>query len=245
MPLVAEDIKEYLNIDAKQALNPDYAVAEGAAIQAGIIEGIFNQEESIIITDVNPYTLGVKVTDGIVDNRMDVIIPRNVTIPTTRCQTYSTFMDYQTIASIEVYQGESMIVDSNHFLGDFLIQNIPPKRAGIEKIRVEFSYNLNGMLQVTASIPSTGADASIVINMMQDTDSHEDVSKWKSAPYAKQFRTVIRRAERLLKSLETEPFPTLEKNLEENLYLLKKAIIEEDIEAAKDAEEELLDILND
>lgn len=245
MPLVAEDIKEYLNIDAKQALNPDYAVAEGAAIQAGIIEGIFNQEESIIITDVNPYTLGVKVTDGIVNNRMDVIIPRNVTIPTTRCQTYSTFMDYQTMASIEVYQGESMIVDSNHFLGDFLIQDIPPKRAGTEKIRVEFSYNLNGMLQVTASIPSTGADASIVINMMQETDSHEDVSKWKDSPYAKQFRTVIRRAERLLKSLETEPFPTLEKNLEENLYLLKKAIIEEDIEAAKDAEEELLDILND
>lgn len=245
MPLVAKDIKKYLNIEATQALNPDYAVAEGAAIQAGIIQGVFEQDNSIMITDVNPYTLGVRVTDGFMDNRMDVVIPRNVTIPTTRSQTYTTYADFQTKASIEVYQGESMIVDSNHFLGEFTIQDIPAKRAGMEKIHVKFSYNLNGMLHVTASIPSTGADASIVIDMMQETETKEDVSQWKKSPYAKQFRTVIRRAERMLKSLETDSFPAFEENLEENLYLLKKAIIEEDIEAAKEAEEELLDMLDE
>ena len=245
MPLVAKDIKEYLNIDPVQALNPDYAVAEGAAIQAGIIQGAFEQESSIIITDVNPYTLGVRVTDGFMDNRMDVVIPRNVTIPATRSETYSTYADFQTKASIEVYQGESMSVDSNHFLGEFTIQDIPAKRAGIEKIRVEFSYNLNGMLHVTASIPSTGADASIVINMMQETKTKEDVSQWKQSPYAKQFRTVIRRAERMLKSPGTKSFPTFTEALEDNLYLLKKAIMEEDLETAREAEEELLNILDD
>ena len=245
MPLVTKDIREYLNIEAAQSLNPDFAVAEGAAIQAGIIQGVFSQEDSLIITDVNPYTLGIRVTDGITDNRMDVIIPRNVTIPVTRSQTYYTYADYQTSANIEVYQGESMLADSNHFLGDFMIHDIPPKRAGVEKINVQFSYNLNGMLHVTASIPSTGADASISINMMKNEETEEDVSRGKEAPSAKQFRTVIRRAERMLKSLETGSFPTLEEDINENLYLLKKAILDEDINAAKEAEQELLDILND
>lgn len=126
-----------------------------------------------------------------------------------------------------------------------MIHDIPPKRAGVEKINVQFSYNLNGMLHVTASIPSTGADASISINMMKNEETEEDVSRWKEAPSAKQFRTVIRRAERMLKSLETGSFPTLEEDINENLYLLKKAILDEDINAAKEAEQELLDILND
>lgn len=245
MTIVAKDIEQYLGIVPSRAVNPDYAVAEGAAIQAGIIQGTIRQEDSIMMTDVNPYTLGIRVMDGMTDDRMSVIIPRNVTIPTTRNQIYYTSWDYQTEAHIVIYQGESAIASSNHFLGDFVVQNIPAKIAGKEKLGVEFSYNMNGMLDVKATILSTGADASIKINMLENSEAEEqiDVSKWKEAPGAKQFRTIIRRVEKALKNSEIQYEPFLEEELEENLYELKKALIAENLEAAKEAEEELLDLL--
>lgn len=247
MPVVAKDIEQYLGIVPSRAVNPDYAVAEGAAIQAGIIQGTIRQEDSIMMTDVNPYTLGIRVMDGLTDDRMSVIIPRNVTIPTTRSQIYYTSWDYQTEAHIEVYQGESAIASSNHFLGDFAVQDIPARAAGKERLGVEFSYNMNGMLDVKATILSTGADASIKINMLEGAGTEErvDVSRWKEAPDAKQFRTIIRRVEKILKEPEIQYEPFLEEELEENLYELKKALLEEKPEAAREAEEELLDLLDE
>ncbi len=248
MPVVAKDIEQYLGIMPEQAVNPDYAVAQGAAIQAGIIQGTIREENSIMMTDVNPYTLGIRVMDGMTDDRMSIIIPRNVTIPTTRSQIYYTSWDYQTEAHIEVYQGESAIASHNHFLGDFEVQQIPAKTAGSEKISVEFSYDMNGMLGVKATILSTGADASIKINMMENAETaeeHVDVSKWKEASGAKQFRTIIRRAEKALKDAKIQYEPFLEEDLEESLYALKKALVTENPEAAKEAEEELLDLLDE
>ncbi len=248
MPVVAKDIERYLGIMPEQAVNPDYAVAQGAAIQAGIIQGTIREENSIMMTDVNPYTLGIRVMDGMTDDRMSIIIPRNVTIPTTRSQIYYTSWDYQTEAHIEVYQGESAIASHNHFLGDFAVQQIPAKTAGSEKIGVEFSYDMNGMLGVKATILSTGADASIKINMMENAETaeeHVDVSKWKEASGAKQFRTIIRRAEKALKDAKIQYEPFLEEDLEESLYALKKALVTENPEAAKEAEEELLDLLDE
>lgn len=247
MPAVAKDIKNYLNIEASRALNPDYAVAEGAAIQAGIIQGSIQQESSIMMTDVNPYTLGVRVVTDWTNDMMSVIIPRNVTIPTTRSHTYYTSWDYQTEADIEVYQGESSIASSNHFLGNFIVQDIPAKRAGKEAINIEFSYNMNGMLNVKASILSTGADAAIEINMMQENTADEqiDVSQWKESSHAKQFRTIIRRAERILKKSEMQIIPFFADDLEKSLHLLKKSLVADDLEAAKEAEEELLVMLNE
>lgn len=230
-----------------RAVNPDYAVAEGAAIQAGIIQGTIRQEDSIIMTDVTPYTLGIRAMDGMTDDRMSVIIPRNVTIPTTRSQIYYTSWDYQTEAHIQVYQGESDIASSNHFLGNFVVQDIPSRVVGKERIEVRFSYNMNGMLDVKATILSTGADASIKINMLESVEAEEriDVSKWKEAPDAKQYRTIIRRVEKVLKDPELQYEPFLEAELEENLYELKKALIEEEPEAAREAEEELLELLDE
>lgn len=247
MPIVAKDIERYLGIAPSQAVNPDYAVAEGAAIQAGIIQGTIRQEDSIMMTDVNPYTLGIRVMDGMTDDRMSVIIPRNVTIPTTRNQIYYTSWDYQTEAHIEVFQGESAIASSNHFLGDFVVQDIPIQKAGEEKIGVEFSYNMNGMLDVKATILSTKADASIKINMLETRETEEqiDVSKWREAPDAKQYRTIIRRAEKALKNPEIQYQPFFEEDLKESLYFLKKALVTEDPEAAKEAEEELMDMLDE
>lgn len=200
-----------------------------------------------MMTDVNPYTLGIRVMDGMTDDRMSVIIPRNVTIPTTRNQIYYTSWDYQTEAHIEVFQGESAIASSNHFLGDFVVQDIPIQKAGEEKIGVEFSYNMNGMLDVKATILSTKADASIKINMLETRETEEqiDVSKWREAPDAKQYRTIIRRAEKALKNPEIQYQPFFEEDLKESLYFLKKALVTEDPEAAKEAEEELMDMLDE
>ena len=248
MPLVAKDIENYLHMEPAQAVNPDYAVAEGAAIQAGIIEGSIHQEDSIIITDVNPYTLGIRVVDDFSMDRMAVVIPRNVTIPVTRSETYFTSSDFQTVAHIEVYQGESRSASRNHFLGDFEIHGIPSKKAREERINVEFSYNLNGMLSVKATIASTGADASIEINMMQEQAAQEemiDVSKWKDAPHAKDFRTIIRRAERLLKDPRIQKDKFLSDNLEGAIYDLKEALILEDLDLAKVCESDLLYLLDE
>lgn len=246
MPIVTKDIQKYLNIEPSRAVNPDFAVAEGAAIQAGIIEGSISQENSIMMTDVNPYTLGIRVFDQMTADRMSVVIPRNVTIPTTRSQIYTTSFDYQTEAAIDVFQGESSYVNKNHFLGNFLLCGIPAKKAGTEKLNVEFSYNLNGMLNVKASILSTGADASIEINMMQESESDEpkvDINQWKEAPGARQFRTIIRRVERALKDIRMQTDPYLKEDLEDMLYDLKSSIILDDLDTAREMEDALLDLL--
>lgn len=248
MPIVTKDIQDYLKITPMQAVNPDYAVAEGAAIQAGMIQGSIRPEDGIIMTDVNPYTLGIRTMDNWTDDYMSVVIPRNVTIPTTRSQLYYTSWDGQTEAHIEVYQGESDIATSNHFLGDFVVKDIPSGKAGKEKISVQFAYNTNGMLEVRASILSTGAEASIEINMMQENEAageRTDISKWKESPIAKQFRAVIRRGEKALGSPQIQYEPFMMDELESCLYYLKKAIVLGELEEAKEAEGDLLDVLED
>ncbi|MBR2259846.1 MAG: Hsp70 family protein [Blautia sp.] len=168
MPMVAKDIEAFLHQKPAEAVNPDYAVAEGAAVQAAIIDGRIDAAEGLIITDVNPYTLGVRVVDGYNDDDiMSVIIPRNVTIPTSRNEIYTTAADNQTQAAIEVFQGESSVATNNNFLGEFTVTGIPRKAAGKEQILVDFAYDLNGMLSVTATIVSTGKNASIQINMSE------------------------------------------------------------------------------
>ena len=245
VPLIARDIREYLNMEPELSVNPDFAVAEGAAIQAAIIEGLIDNEESLVVTDVNPYTLGVRVTDGISNDCMSVVIPRNVTIPVMRSEIYYTYADGQTDADIEVYQGESSIASHNHLLGKFRISGIPVRKAGEERIRVEFSYNLNGMLEVEAKIVSTGKQASIEIDMMESEKSERiDVSMWKDAPGAKAFRTVIRRAERRLRELE-EKEPLLSEELQDSLYHLKEALIKGDMEQAEEEEEFIMELLEE
>ena len=245
VPMIARDIQEYLGIEPSLSVNPDFSVAEGAAIQAAITEGLIDSEDSLVVTDVNPYTLGVRVTDGYTNDRMSVVIPRNVTIPVTRSEMYFTNYDGQTKADIEVYQGESSIATHNHLLGQFTISGIPPREAGEERIRVEFSYNLNGMLEVQAQIVSTGEQASIAINMMQQADSSRiDVSAWKDAPGAKDFRAVIRRAERLLRDMEAGDDPLAE-DLDETIYQLKKALITGELERARIEEEALIELLEE
>ena len=240
IPLVQADIEAYLGKKPCFAVNPDYAVAQGAAIQAGIISGQVDNETGIMMTDVNPYTLGIRSLNGYMLDYMSVIIPRNVTIPVTKKQVYYTSWDGQTSADIEVYQGEFSSVDQNHRLGSFRLSGIPVNRAGEEKLEVAFSYNLDGMLSVSAVIVSTGEAAEITIDMLERGRLERiDVSGWKEAPLAGSFRTVIRRSEKWLKANRAEAEDDVIREMEENLYLLKKAIIENNKAEAEEYEDEL------
>lgn len=246
VPIIKEDIAQYLGKEPVQAIDPDYAVAEGAAIQAGILSGALDGDDSIVITDVNPYTLGIRALSYDDFDYMSVIIPRNTTIPVTKKELYYTSWDNQTSALIEVFQGESSTASHNHCLGTFHIEGIPSRRAGLEKIEVSFSYNLNGMLNVEAYIPSTGNAAEITIDMLNQDDKKEqriDVSNWKKSPLAPDFRPLVRRCEKWLSSGKIA-----EEDLEyvqDCLYSLKKAIIEEDLENAEWYENEIHELMEE
>ena len=235
MPMVARDILDYLGKEPVHAVHPDYAVAEGAAIQGGIISGEIDPAEGLILTDVNPYTLGILTNDDGSGDCMSVVIPRNVTIPVTRTERYCTFSDYQTTVLIVVYQGESRIASHNHPLGKFRVRDIPPRPAGREELDVRFSYDLNGLLKVTAILLSTGQEKSIEIDMTGGTEQKRDLSAWKDAPGAKAYRAVIRTAERLLGKPD-ELTAELCILLQDALDGLKAALLDgEDAEAAAEA----------
>ena len=240
MPMVARDILDYLGKEPVHAVHPDYAVAEGAAIQAGIISGEIDPAEGLILTDVNPYTLGILTNDDGSGDCMSVVIPRNVTIPVTRTERYCTAYDYQTAVLIEVYQGESRIASHNHPLGKFRVRDIPARPAGSEQLDVRFSYDLNGLLKVTAILLSTGQEKSLEIDMVGSKEQTRDLSAWKDAPGAKAYRAVIRTAERLLSRPDglTEELRVL---LRDALDSLKAALLDgEDAEAAAEELRELI-----
>jgi molecular chaperone DnaK len=242
MPMVAQDILDYLGKEASCAVHPEYAVAEGACIQAGMISGEIDTADGLIMTDVNPYTLGIRTNDDGRGDHMSVVLGRNVTIPVTRTERYCTCADYQTSVKIEVYQGESMVASHNHLLGDFVIRGIPPKRAGEEKVDVRFSYDMNGILTVSAVLVSSGREKSIEIDMTRGGDDAPDLSEWKDAEGAKAYRTVIRTAERLLSKDKTLS-DSLRDELQSALDRLKTALVTGHVQDAQDLEKDLLQLL--
>lgn len=249
VPLVARDIEAFLGMEPKGEIDPDYSVAMGAAIQAGIIAGVVDSDSSIIMTDVNPYTLGIRTIGNFSDDFMSVIIPRNVTIPVTRHQVYYTVVEGQRAAEIEIYQGESRTASRNHLLGKFTIDGIPAAPAGDESIDVAFSYNQNGMLSVTAALVSTGKEMSVTIDMMAvRKEERVDVSRWKSSAFAGDYRSAVRRAEKAVKDLNREAGEdsrSMAGELEELVYRLKKAVMEEDLDEADRLDEEIHDFMEE
>lgn len=245
IPYVKRYINEFLHKEPVEVIDPDLSVALGAAVQAGILNDEISQEEGILLTDVNPYALGVRTSidmDGFLyDDNMEILIPRNMTIPTTKSKIFTTSVDDQTEAIIEVYQGDSEEASSNNFLGSFLMKGIPRAKAHKEKIDVQFSYDMNGMLQVEGTIVSTGEKSSIVIDMAGNDKM--DVSNWREARHAIKFRSVIRKGEKMLeKDLEDDD----RQDLKDLVYELKKALIlENDEDYLMELEDELLDIIED
>lgn len=247
IPLVKSILKDKFGKEPLYEVNPDEAVALGAAIQAGIKAGQLSAENDIIITDVCPYTLGIECAKEMFGLKMpgmfDVLIKRNTTIPASVSKKYQTFDDNQEEARISVYQGESMIARENNLIGSFIIGGIPAAKAGEEKIDVEFSYDINGIVEVKARIASTGKDASIRIDTRETKMEEEiDVEEgWKKSKRAKKLRSLIRKAEKMLTDPGVED--EFKEELETVLYELKYALTKEDDVFIDRYEDELTELL--
>jgi molecular chaperone DnaK len=145
------------NTQIERSLNPDEAVALGAAIQGGVLEG---QVQDVLLLDVTPLALGIETLGEVFTK----VIDRNTTIPTSRSQVFSTAADGQTSVEIHILQGERALAKDNMSLGKFLLAGIPPAPRGIPQIEVNFEIDVNGILRVAAQDKGTGRQQSIVIS---------------------------------------------------------------------------------
>ncbi|MFI5289498.1 MAG: Hsp70 family protein [Polyangia bacterium] len=168
IPLVQTLLTEHFGQAPRRGVNPDEAIALGAAVQAGLKSGAISTERGIMITDVCPFTLGVEVVASTGHQKMggmfSPIIPRNSTVPVSRTEVYSTTGDSQRIVDIKVYQGESRLVKNNTFLDQYTVDGIPPAPAGNEKVAITFTYDVNGILNVKTKIVSTGKEAALTVD---------------------------------------------------------------------------------
>jgi molecular chaperone DnaK len=179
MPKVQEKVKEFFDKEPRKDVNPDEAVAVGAAIQAGVLGG---DVKDVLLLDVTPLSLGIETLGGV----MTKLIDKNTTIPTKAQQVFSTADDNQTAVTVHVLQGEREMVAGNKSLGRFDLTDIPSAPRGIPQIEVAFDIDANGILNVSAKDKATGKEQSIVIkassglsdeeinNMVKDAEAHAE-----------------------------------------------------------------------
>jgi molecular chaperone DnaK len=166
MPLVQKRVAEYFGKEARRDVNPDEAVAVGAAIQAAVLSGDVND---VLLLDVTPLSLGIETLGGVASNLID----KNTTIPTKKTQVFSTADDNQTAVTIHVVQGERKQAAQNKSLGRFDLSDIPPSPRGMPQIEVSFDLDANGILNVSAKDKATGKEQSIVIKASSGLSDEE------------------------------------------------------------------------
>ncbi|MGH8509471.1 MAG: molecular chaperone DnaK [Gammaproteobacteria bacterium] len=179
MPKVQEVVKVLFGREPRKDVNPDEAVAVGAAIQAGVLGG---QVKDVLLLDVTPLSLGIETLGGV----MTKLIEKNTTIPTKAAQVFSTAEDHQTAVTVHVLQGERDMASANKSLGRFDLTDIPPAPRGVPQVEVTFDIDANGILNVSAKDKATGKKQSIVIKassglaeseiqkMVQDAEAHRE-----------------------------------------------------------------------
>ncbi len=156
MPLVQQKVQEFFGKEPRKDVNPDEAVAIGAAIQGAVLSG---DKKDVLLLDVTPLTLGIETMGGV----MTPIIEKNTMIPTKKSQVFSTAADNQPAVSIQVYQGERKIANQNKLLGNFDLTDIPPAPRGVPQIEVTFDINADGIMNISAKDKGTGKSQSIQI----------------------------------------------------------------------------------
>ena len=256
IPAVKELVEKKFKGKIITGINPDEAVAMGAAIQAGIKGNQITDVENLIITDKCSYNLGtsiIKIGDGkVISGAFDCIIPIDSSIPCSNKKTYYTAVDNQDEVRIEVFEGNEEMAEDNVKIGDFILKGIPKGKAGEQSIDVQFDYDLNGILEVKATIVSTGKSINKIIDNFKLTklpiDSLADenmyyrykVDSWQEYELAESVKNIIELAEKKMKHIKDEDkYDEIENILDE----LKMAVIYNNKELVEKFDDELTDIL--
>jgi len=248
MPLVQKTVKEYFGKEPRKDVNPDEAVAAGAAIQGGVLAG---DVTDVLLLDVTPLSLGIETMGGV----MTKLIEKNSTIPTTQNQTFSTAEDNQTAVTVHVLQGERDMASGNKSLGQFNLSDIPPAARGIPQIEVTFDIDASGILNVSAKDKATNKEQSIIIKsssglsdeeiekMVKDAELHaEDDKKFQELVTLKnQGDALVHATKKSLEELGEKVTEEDQKNIKEKNEALVEALKTED----KDSIEKCLNELSE
>ncbi|WP_276254014.1 molecular chaperone DnaK [Halomontanus rarus] len=235
MPQVAEKVEELIGEEPQKNVNPDEAVALGAAIQGGVLGG---EVDDIVLLDVTPLSLGIEVKGGLFER----LIEKNTTIPTEESKIFTTAADNQTSVQVRVFQGERELAEKNEMLGEFHLQGIPPAPAGTPQIEVTFSLDENGIVNVAAEDKGTGTSEEITIEggaglsdaeidrLQQEAEEHaeEDKERRERIEARNTAEATIQRAETLLEENDDEVDDDLRATIEDAVEDLEATIDDSD-----------------